>query len=103
MSAASDLLDKAVAMLLPDHKLVLCSDAESHQGKVLLALARPDVACVLAIDAAEYDGRKVLDLAGLGDSLTDQPMHNAPDIEQMKQQRQAIRQRKTKQPEGVPA
>ena len=95
MSPAAELQAKAVAMLRQGDKLAIASDARAHAGKVILALARPEAACVLQIDASEYDGIKVLQLAGLGDVLTDEPMAKAPpDIEELKQARQALRQRK---------
>jgi len=65
MTAAAQLLDKAVGMLKPGDKLALCSDAHAYRGKVLLAVARPEAACVLAIAAAEYSGMQVLSMAGM--------------------------------------
>lgn len=94
MSPAAELLDKAVAMLRPGDKIAIASDARAHAGKVILALARPEAACVLQIDASEYDGIKVLQLAGMGDALTDEAPKAPPDIEELKQARQVMRQRK---------
>lgn len=94
LTPAAQLQSKAMAMLRPCDKLALRSDSDAYPGKVLLAIARPNGALVLQIDAAEYDGVKVLRIAGMGDVFDDG--QHRPDVEELKLERKALRQRKTK-------